>query len=257
MKRQLKKWILGLAVSGLLFILLFVTIILNPVLLYASRTTYNGFTIYHNKTINPQFPDALDKAKALLKKSEFYKEDLGLTICLNDGSSYPKLVKMILGPAFAWAIDNKVVLQGEMNCAENYVELNGYKWNLIELLVHEMTHCLQYDNLGLWKSNPVANLPKWMWEGYAEYIARQGPLHDDLRKSLGSLENDDSDSWEITFEDHTIAPRELYHYQLMVRYCLEVKQFTYAQLLSNPSDDLVIEKEMRNWFTDQKQTHSQ
>ena len=33
----------------------------------------------------------------------------------------------------------KVVLQGTANYKDNYLELNGYKWNLTELLAHELT----------------------------------------------------------------------------------------------------------------------
>ncbi|KGE12834.1 hypothetical protein [Sphingobacterium deserti] len=256
MKRQVKKWILGSAVFALLFAGLLLVIILNPVLTYANKTTYQGFTIYHNEPVDPQLPAVLDQAKALLKKSEFYKADLDLNICVNDGSSYPNFVKVILGPAFAWAIDNKLILQGEMNCAENFIELNGYKWNLTELLAHEMTHCLQYANLGFWKSNPVAGIPDWKWEGYAEYIARQGPQHDDLLKNLDRLEKDHNKCWEITLEDHTIAPRELYQYQLMVRYCLEIKQLTYSQLLSNPIDEGAIKIEMNDWYVHKKRTNN-
>jgi hypothetical protein len=37
-----------------------------------------------------------------------------------------------------------------------------------------MTHCYQYKKLGLLGSNPIANIPAWKWEGYAEYASRKG-----------------------------------------------------------------------------------
>ena len=93
---------------------------------------------------------------------------------------YPSLIEMIQGQAFAWGFYNKVVLNGKLNCKENCVELNGYKWNLIQLIAHEETHCLQFHKFGIWKSNPVASNPKWKWEGYAEYVARQNKDQKDL-----------------------------------------------------------------------------
>lgn len=255
MKRQVKKWLLRSTVFGLLLVGFLVTIVLNPTLTYANKSTYSGFTIYHNKPIDPHLPAMLDKANILLKTSEFYKGNLHVDICLNDGSIYPTIIKKLLGPAFAWAIYNKVILQGEMNCAENTVELHGYRWNLIQLLAHEMTHCLQYDELGLWKSNPVARIPTWKWEGYAEYIARQGMVHDDLVKDLDRLENACKHDWEIKLDDGTIAPRELYAYRLLIHYCLAIKQMTYAEILSARNDQLLLEKAMKNWYIQQKQKH--
>ena len=108
-------------------------------------------------------------------------------ICLNDGSNYPKLMQTIRGKAFAWGFYDKVVLQGTANYNYNYVELNGYKWNLTQLLAHEMTHCLQFDKLGLWKSNPIANIPNWKWEGYAEYVSRQNADQKNVSKNIAHL----------------------------------------------------------------------
>ena len=79
--------------------------------------------------------------------------------------------KSFKGTCICLGFYNKVILQGNANITGNYVELRGYKWNLTQLLVHEMTHCFQYDKLGLWKSKPIANIPDWKWEGYAEYVA--------------------------------------------------------------------------------------
>jgi hypothetical protein len=70
-------------------------------------------------------------------------------------------MRTLRGQAFAWGFYNKVVMQGSTNCTSNYVTLNGFKWNLIQLLAHEMTYCLQFDKLGFWKSKPIANIPNW------------------------------------------------------------------------------------------------
>ncbi|GHE28836.1 hypothetical protein [Sphingobacterium griseoflavum] len=236
----------------LLLVGLLITIILSPQLAYANKSTHSGFTIYHNKPVDPKLTAILDEAAILLQNSEFYKGSLNLDICLHDGSKYPGLIKVLLGPAFAWAVYDKVILQGEMNCGENSVELHGYTWNLTQLLAHEMMHCLQYKELGLWKSNPVAQIPAWKWEGYVEFIARQGPLQRDLLKNLDRLENADEDSWGIKFEDGTIAPRELYEYWIMVHYCLAIKEMTYMEVLADAQDELRIKKEIRNWYSRQK-----
>lgn len=252
MKRHIKKWMLRITATGLFIAGLLLIIILNPILTYAHKTEHASFTIYHQKPIDTLLRVRLDEATALVQKSEFYRQNLKLDICLNDGSVYPTLIRKLRGRAFAWGFYNKVVLQGKMNEKDNYLELNGYQWNLVQLLAHEITHCIQFDKLGFWKSKPVASIPNWKWEGYAEFIARQNPDQTDLIRNIDRLEKSPEDSWEIIFEDGTISPRDYYKNWLLVQYCLIVKKMTYEQLLKNNTMELVLEKEMMAWYAANK-----
>jgi hypothetical protein len=252
MKQRIKKWTLRLTVTGLFISGLLLIIILNPILTYANKMTHYNFTIYHSKSIDPLLTSTLDKVTRLLKTSEFYNKNLKLDLCLNDGSKYPVIIKNIRGQAFAWGFYDKVVMQGTMNCKENNVELNGYKWNLTQLLAHEMTHCLQFDKLGFWDSKPVVDIPNWKWEGYAEYVSRQNNDQKDLVKNIDRLEQPDKNSWDITFEDNTISPREYYNYWTLVQYCLDIKQMTYQQLLSDTTNELDIKNELAKWYNKKK-----
>lgn len=249
MKRQIKKWTLRLTATGLVIGGLLLGIILNPILTYANKTTHNTFTIFHSKTLDPTLKATLDQATKLIKSSEFYNSNLQLDICLNDGSTYPKLMQALRGQAFAWGFYNKVVLQGTANFNNNYVELRGYKWNATQLLAHEMTHCLQFDKLGLWKSKPVANIPNWKWEGYAEYIARQNSDQKDLSKNINRLAKADKNNWAIEFDDSTIAPREYYDYWTLVQYCLDIKKMSYKQILADTTTEQTVRQEMMSWFS--------
>ncbi len=255
MKRQFKKWVLRFTAAGLLMIGLLLIIILNPLLTYAKKTTYNNFVIYHNTKLDPLITLHLEQARELLKTSELYNDKLQLDICLNDASPYTDLIKAIRGRAFAWGFYNKVVLQGTMNCKDNYVELNGYTWNLTQLLAHEMTHCLQFDNLGLWNSNPIANIDNWKWEGYAEYVSRQNTHQKDLFANINRLQKTNKSNWEITLEDNTINPREYYDYWTLVQYCLDIKKMNYKQLLKDTTSERSIRQEMMTWHAE-KSGHS-
>jgi hypothetical protein len=248
MKKELKKWTFRLIVTGLVIAVLLLIIILNPILTYANRTTYNNVTIYHNTKIDPLLTYYIDQANDLIKKSEFYNDKLKLDICLNDGSKYPNIITAIRGQAFAWGFYDKVVLQGTMNYKDNYVELNGYKWNLTQLIAHEMIHCLQFAKLGFWKSKPIAKIDNWKWEGYAEYIARQNTIQKDVYKNLTVLKQQNSNSWEIILDDGSITPREYFKYLTMVQYCIDIKGMTYKQLLNDSSNKLTINQQMMNWY---------
>jgi hypothetical protein len=139
-----------------------------------------------------------------------------------------------------------------MNCKANFVELNGYKWNLTQLLAHEMTHCLQFDELGLIKSNPIATIPNWKWEGYAEYVSRQNADQKDLSKNIERFIATDKNNWEIKFADGTITPREYYSYWILVQYCLDVKKMSYQQLLTDKTNEQTLKQEMINWYEENK-----
>jgi hypothetical protein len=249
MKRKIKKWTLRLTATALLIAGLLLIIILNPILTYANKTTHNNYRVFHNKTLDPTLLTKLDQATELLKASEFYNSNLQLDICLNDGSKYPKLIRALRGQAFAWGFYNKVVLQGTANFKDDYVELNGYRWNLTQLLAHEMTHCLQFDKLGFWNSKPIANIPNWKWEGYAEYVSRQNNDQKDLSKNINRLIATDKNNWAINFSDSTIAPREYYDYWTLVQYCMDIKKMNHKQILADTTSEQTVRQEMMGWFS--------
>ena len=252
MKRHIRKWTLWIFILALFIAGLLLIIVLNPVLTYANKTIHNNFTIYHHNKLDSFLILKLDLAENLLKQSEFYNSGFKLDICLNDGSRYPDIIKAIRGSAFAWGFYNKVVLQGSMKSKENFVELNGYRWNLAQLLAHEMTHCLQFEKLGLWKSKPIANIDNWKWEGYAEYVSRQKTNQKDLIQNLKQLHQSEDNSWEINLEDSTITPKEYFNYWTLVQYCLDIKKRSYMQLLTDKIDEQKIRQEMDDWYGGQK-----
>lgn len=251
MKRQIRKWSVRITATGLLIGALLLVIILNPILTYANKTEHNNYNVYHNNPVGNFFLAELNQATTLLKTSEFYNPNLKFDVCLNDGSSYPTLIQKIRGQAFAWGFYNKVVLQGAADYENNTVLLNGYKWNLSQLIAHELTHCLQFDKLGFWKSNPIAKIPNWKWEGYAEYIARQADDQKDLLKNIARLifaDKTDCNSWEITLADKTISPRGYYNYWILIQYCMDIKKMNYQQILADTLHEESVKQEMMNWY---------
>ena len=254
MKQKIRIWTLRLTATALLLLGFLVGIALNPSLLYTSNTTSDNYTIYHSSPLEKDFNSQLHKSIELIKTSELYNSTLKLEICLNDGSYYPTLMEKARGQAFAWGFYNKVVLMGTLNSRENYVELNGYKWNLIQLLAHEQTHCFQFNKFGLWKSNPIARYPAWKWEGYPEYVARRNADQINLAKNVERIietDKTDKEGWAVTFADNTVASKEYYHYWLLVQYCLDIKKMSYENLLKDTTSEQVVTEQMMKWFAEQ------
>jgi len=230
MKKQLIKWGLRLLIAGLSFVLVLAAIVLNPTLLYSHETIFGNYTIYHDSLLDNNIKIWIEKSATHMESSEIYDSDLKIDICLNDGSSYPKVIWKIFGsPVFGTGFYNKVVLHGEANYKGNYVRLNGYQWNLTQLLIHEQMHCMQFNYFGLLNSNPIADYPHWKWEGYPEYISRQNIDQKNLLKNITHLIETaaaDKNGWGIGFADKTFTSRTYYNWWTMVHYCLEIKKMS-------------------------------
>jgi hypothetical protein len=250
MKKQFRRWSIRIAALGAFVVLLLAMLVLNPGLSYAHSTKYSQFTIYHNKPVDPAFENILHHARALSATGSYFNPALHLDVCLNDGSRYPGLIRCMQGEAFAWGFYNKVVLSGEAHFSENYVSLNGYRWNATQLLAHEMTHCYQFSKRGLWQSNPVARIPTWIWEGYAEYIARQQPGQCDLRKNYARYlhaQKTRTDGW-IQFEDGSGTVDAYYRSWMVVQFQLNIRGRTYDSVINANTAEAEAWKEMEDWL---------
>ncbi len=251
MKKSFTNWSIRLLSFGFISAFAIVLTILNPGFLYANKTEFGNYVIHHNEVLPPAFENRLTRIDELVKESEFYNPSLELNLCLNDGSVYPGLMEILRGPAFGWGFHNIATFRGDFNFDENTVELNGYKWNLEQLMTHELAHCLQFTTLGLFNSNPLADHPEWKWEGYAEYLARKNPNQLSLRNNVERIElakAEDAEEWGIFFEDGTVAPRTYYNYWLLVQYSIDVKGMTYRDLLASTSSMDQVRKELIQWY---------
>ena len=256
MKRKILKWTFRFTVLIILLFGVLILTVLNPTLLYANKTVFENFTVFHNKSLDKDLKTRLDDARNIIKENQLFDSSLKFDICLNDGSLYPSLLEIFMGQAFALVFtSNKVAICGNANYKDNYVEVNGYKWNLTQLIAHEETHCLVYNKLGFWKSNPIANNPEWKWEGYPEYVSRRYQDQLNLVKNIKQLDEAlafDKTQWGISFADSTITSREYFNNRLLTQYCLDIKKMTFEEFLSDTASEQTIETQMRKWYITQK-----
>lgn len=252
MNSTAKKIILSCLTSGLVAGAGLVVLLLNPAFLYAHQTATPHYTIYHNQPLDPALLPRLAQARALVQQSAWFDSTLKLNLCLNDGSAYPGVVEKLLGPAFGWSVYHSVVLSGKADWQANYEALNGYKWNLVQLLAHEATHCYQLRYLGVWRMNPlVRHYPTWKTEGYAEYVARRGDNYPALRQQVQQLQHAEHAApgvWGIMLADSTNASREYATYLSLTAYCLDIKRLTYSQLLADTTSEQVVHRQVLSWY---------
>jgi hypothetical protein len=255
MKKQFKKWTFKLIVTGIFLCGLLILFILNPILLYANKTSVGNYSIYHNKPLDKNLQNQLQQSTSIVKASELYNTELKIDICVKDGSKYPSLIETVLGRDPLTTFSNKIVFTGdEVNYDSNYIKFEGHKLNLTELLSHVQVHCLEFKKYGLWNSNPIAKHSKWIWEGYPEYIARQKlgikNLQNDIKTLLHS-ERVDNNGWTTLF-DNTEITTTYFKYRLLIQYCLEVKKMSFVQLFADNTNEEIVRQQMMAWFNKQQ-----
>ncbi len=251
MKKQFKQWIFRLMVTGFFLFGLLVSFMLSPILLYGNKTTIGNYSIYHSKPLDNNFLKQLKQSGMLIKSSELYDPRLQMDVCLKDRSNYPKLIRTVMGKDFLSSFYNKIILTGDtVNFDDNYVQLDGHKWNLTQMLAHAQVHCLEFNHYGLWQSNPIAKHPVWKWEGYPEYIARknfdQTDLHSNIKKHL-EMETTNNNGW-MKFSDNTEDLIVFDEYRLLIQYCIEIKKMTFIELMKDTTKQELVRQQMINWY---------
>lgn len=257
MKRKIKTWTMRIAATGFISMCSIVAALFNPGVLYANETIVGNFTIRHHQKLDDAMTDRLVAIDKMVKESELYDPSFRVELCLNDGSYYPELIKTLRGVAFGWGFSDKAIFYGEANFKTNRVHLNGYEWNLEQLFVHEITHCLQHHHFGWLGSNPLARHPEWKWEGYAEYASRKGPNQRSLLQNMERMnlaKAEKPNAWGILFDDSTVAPRIYYQHWMLMQYCLDITGMTYEEVIDSSLTKEGLQKEVEDWYLHQKQS---
>jgi hypothetical protein len=118
------------------------------------------------------------------------------------------------------------------------------------MLAHAQVHCLQFNKYGLWHSNPIAKHPAWKWEGYPEYIARQSFGEENFKENIEILINKkqaNNNGW-LTLPDNTENLISYYEYRLLIQFCIEVKQMSFAQILTDTTHEETVRQQMLTWY---------
>ena len=67
---RVKKLLFKLAGTVLFLLLLLITFLLNPSLLYANKTVYQNITIHHQGPLRPDLFELIDQSLASVKQAE-------------------------------------------------------------------------------------------------------------------------------------------------------------------------------------------
>jgi hypothetical protein len=247
---KIKKWSIRFLIVALLLIGVLALFIFFPALLYTNKTVIGNYAIYHTKPLNKTLLLRLDQSDFTIKSSEIYDKELKMDICLKDGSTYPGLIENVLGRDMLQTFYNKIVFTSDsINLNDNFMMIDGHKWNMVEILAHAQVHCFEFKKLGLWNSNPISKHPRWKWEGYPEYIARQYSQIsnlNDCNTMLEAAEQGKRPAW-LTLPDSTEILTSYLKYKIFVQYCMEVKKMSFIHFLDDTTSEETLRQEILDW----------
>jgi hypothetical protein len=199
----------------------------------------------------------LDNAMNLVKKSEINDSDYKYNIILCFHSFYNNIDDKLFGegPA-ARARLNDVIIKIRVDPKNNLAFPTFHKActvNLTELLAHEMTHCLQSNNYGITKFNPFKHPEFWKLEGYPEYISRQRHLSckdynfsNDIDSYI-NIKGKANDIWILEEEGGCEVPDYYYKGRLMIQYLMDIRHFSYTEILNDTVSENTVYQEMVKW----------
>ncbi|MEL6805068.1 MAG: hypothetical protein AAFO91_14935 [Bacteroidota bacterium] len=248
MKTLLKR----IGLSALLLIVLFVSgisiFLLNPQWHYQHRTERGNFVLLHDQALPKGLDSLLQNAHQIVQRSPHYLPEYEITICLDDGPSFPRWVeKMKKGRAVSYA--HIVVMQQAFDYERGVSDFDGHLWDLTELYAHEITHCYMYELAGfstLW-------LPMWKIEGYAEYVSRAvtAPLgfaeRYELLREARKLPPQDF-RW-IETSNGQGSPESYFEAMVYVQFLIEKKGWTYPEILESEINKAQVEQEITAWLS--------
>jgi hypothetical protein len=232
MKIKLKKILFRAAVTLAFCIGLLITFVFNPSLLYGKATMHKNFVIYHNNELNEELTELIAVSFSKLQGHELFDEEIEISICLNDGSLYPALIQELMGPDVIRSFANKTVIHADILDVENDKMIlsswGNETFKASQWFTHSFTHCLQYKKYGFFGSNPIAGYDEWKWEGYSEYTSFG--THYDLNTLLKKYFEQTDGNW-VEMEDGSKTLKRHLQYLTMVKYCIEIRQMTYDDIL--------------------------
>jgi len=252
MKTNVKKILFRGSVTLAFCFGLLISFVFNPSLLYGKETIYKNFVIHHNNDLNENLIKLLEISFSKLENQELFDKEIQISICLNDGSLYPKLIQTLMGPDVIRSFANKTVIQADLLDVENN-KMILTDWNetfkATQWFTHSFTHCLQYKKHGFFGSNPVAGYDEWKWEGYSEYTSFGTDY--DLRLLVNKHLDNTTNNW-VEMEDGSKTLKIHLKYLIMVKYCIEIQHMTYDQILKSKDSPEKVYADLLKWAKGQE-----
>ncbi len=234
----MKKILLTLSFCVATISVYYLALFLFPKLFFPLVRCQGNLTFYYQGEFESDTSCFINSKKRLLNTQTAIHESLK-TSCFYDSATFRGNIflthNLFVSNSFAffrkhyiafclWKIDGRVIVE------KHDVYQKGFDDTFI-LLSHELTHKLEVDILG---KKRYSSTPKWLIEGYAEYISHRGRI-------------------DLSFELN--ADTDYRKYETVVAYLLREKKISEKDLFNNPPNYEIMISELKKWRTLKKQTN--
>ena len=220
-------------------LLLYLGVHFYPQPLFGHQLDHKGITLYSTQPIPvDKGEELLSQIRSEISVSEIHdsKKKFEIFICNS------KALYTFLGPlvrdTFGFFYLNTIIANADLetNMAKAY-RANHNTRSFTSVATHEICHEMIRDKFGFLSSHTK---PKWLQEGYCEYIAKESSFPENLGYEMiakGKAEKSNSFKY--------------FEYRKMVEFYLDKKGYTIGELFSSPPSESDARNQMRNWLSNQ------
>ena len=210
-------------------------LMLYPGPIFPYQYTYKNFTVHMREEIPPEITVVLDRVEALLSASELNDTSRHHEIYLINSFRLSRFL-LLRNVHFGCNMPNGHTFITQADVARDIArcELIGPDdrriRTLSETIVHEITHALIRNHVGLFADRHV---PTWIKEGYCEYVGDGSAI--DHRTGIRMLK---SRFCEFTPGFYN------FRYRMVVEYLINAKHMTITEIVRQPPDYGEVESEV-------------
>ena len=222
----------------------YIGLLAYPQPLFAHQIVDGNFTVWSDRPIDPAIAEVLDDVRFRLETSELYDETQRFRVFLCNEDWRLRLLGQrfnasLGGVADGWFarhifIRESVIAENRLVSPSGGPMLDAEVRTLSYYIAHEAAHILEARAFGrvmaIWH-------PQWLWEGYADYVAKGGDFDFDLNRGL--LINDHS---HLDYERSGLYRR----FHLQVALLLDKKGLDVRDVFAAPPDEAELLAELRS-----------
>jgi hypothetical protein len=216
-------------------VLLYTGLHFYPQIVFGHSVTAHGITIHSRNPIPHEALLCLEHAAKLVEQSELAVPGRRENVFVCDSPAWFRFFNPRSSGAFAASVSitgHVFVANGDFS--RDIARRGTPTYNsrpLSSVMAHEITHGLIRHRVGLWTA---LRLPDWVVEGYCDFVGQGSSFPETEGRRIMAEGNDYPSSAFCYFK-----------YRQMVRYLMEEKQLSFAQLLERADDFSAVEAETR------------
>lgn len=223
-------------------LLLYLGLLLFPQVMFAHSVSAHGITIYSRAPLPPEATECAERTATLLSHSELAVPGRRERVFVCDSPWLFRLFNPAGTPfAISYPVTDHVFVAAadfRKNVARRYAPDFNTR-SLSGVMAHEISHGLIRHRLGLLRSK---RLPDWVNEGYCEYLVQESSFPEAEGLPLMA-----------SGQNHPSPAYRYFTYRQMVRYLMEGRGLSFADVVARAGDSPTVQSEARAWLQTQNE----